>query len=51
MSPMGYAGTEEEKEDRGLNRFVLQTLLIVIKARQNAATADIKLIFQSFYKI
>lgn len=34
---MVYAGTDEETEDRGLNRFELQTLIIAIKARQNAA--------------
>lgn len=45
---MGYAGTEEEKEDRGLNRFESQTLLIVIKARQNAANCGHSSMFSNY---
>ena len=37
MSVVGYAGTDEETEDRGLKMFVLRTFAMAITARQNAA--------------
>lgn len=45
--PMGYAGIDEKTEDRGLNRFALQTLIIAIKARQNAANSGLSTAFET----